>query len=128
MCDRYAYSGVAFTAAKGLDLQWCKHCDSGLPAPDCIIFMDLDADDASQRGNYGEERYERIDFQRNVKEKFLQLKDEDEAQQLVPWFVLDGRKTIEELQQEIAEIADKVVAEVGQQPIKKLWPQSPSQK
>ena len=27
VCDRYAYSGVAFTAAKGipgLDLDWCK--------------------------------------------------------------------------------------------------------
>jgi dTMP kinase len=22
--DRYSYSGVAFTAAKGLDFQWCK--------------------------------------------------------------------------------------------------------
>lgn len=22
--DRYSYSGVAFSAAKGLDLEWCK--------------------------------------------------------------------------------------------------------
>jgi dTMP kinase len=22
--DRYSYSGVAFSAAKGLDLDWCK--------------------------------------------------------------------------------------------------------
>lgn len=74
-----------------------------------------------QRGNYGEERYERIDFQRQVKEKFLQLKAEDEAQKNVPWHVLDGRKSIEELQKEIQEIADKIVVEVAQQPIKKLW-------
>lgn len=30
VCDRYAYSGVAFSAAKGMDLSWCKSCDSGL--------------------------------------------------------------------------------------------------
>lgn len=22
--DRYSYSGVAFTSAKGLDIEWCK--------------------------------------------------------------------------------------------------------
>ena len=39
ICDRYAYSGVAFSAAKGLDLEWCKSCDGGLPAPDVIIYL-----------------------------------------------------------------------------------------
>ena len=34
ICDRYAYSGVAFSSAKGMDLEWCKACDKGLPAPD----------------------------------------------------------------------------------------------
>ena len=24
--DRYSFSGVAFSAAKGLDLTWCKVC------------------------------------------------------------------------------------------------------
>jgi thymidylate kinase len=32
--DRYAFSGVAFSAAKdGLSLEWCKQPDSGLPRP-----------------------------------------------------------------------------------------------
>jgi len=33
--DRYAYSGVAFTSAKGLDLGWCKvlRCDAMLKLP-----------------------------------------------------------------------------------------------
>lgn len=39
MCDRYAYSGVAFSAAKGLDVDWCKKTDSGLPKPDLVIFL-----------------------------------------------------------------------------------------
>jgi thymidylate kinase len=31
--DRYAFSGVAFTAAKGYGLAWCQSPDAGLPAP-----------------------------------------------------------------------------------------------
>ena len=42
VCDRYAFSGVAFTAAKGtLDLEWCKNPDRGLPAPDAVIYLDV---------------------------------------------------------------------------------------
>lgn len=26
--DRYSYSGVAFSSAKGLDIEWCKVKDS----------------------------------------------------------------------------------------------------
>jgi dTMP kinase len=52
ICDRYAYSGVAFSSAKGLDLDWCKAPDQGLPAPDCVIFLDVSQDDAEQRGGY----------------------------------------------------------------------------
>lgn len=48
VCDRYAYSGVAFTSAKGLDIEWCKNPDRGLPAPDCIIYLDLAVEEAAQ--------------------------------------------------------------------------------
>ena len=51
--DRYAYSGVAFTAAKGivgLDLDWCKAPDIGLPAPDCTFFLNMPVDEAANRG------------------------------------------------------------------------------
>jgi dTMP kinase len=53
VCDRYAYSGVAFSSAKESlqdDLEWCKSCDVGLPAPDAVIFLDLTQEQAEQRG------------------------------------------------------------------------------
>lgn len=63
VCDRYAYSGVAFSAAKVtdgdaakgggvpvLDLEWCQAPDRGLPAPDCVIFLDLTQEEAEKRG------------------------------------------------------------------------------
>lgn len=48
VCDRYAYSGVAFSSAKGLDLDWCKACDKGLPAPDCVIYLDMPIEAAAE--------------------------------------------------------------------------------
>jgi dTMP kinase len=53
VCDRYAYSGVAFSSAKPSladDLSWCQACDVGLPAPDAVIFLDLSQEEAEQRG------------------------------------------------------------------------------
>ena len=58
ICDRYAYSGVAFTSAKPradtpdgpLSLEWCRQPDEGLPAPDVVIFLDLSQEEAEQRG------------------------------------------------------------------------------
>ena len=55
ICDRYAYSGVAFTSAKqkaNLSLDWCKAPDQGLPAPDAVIFLDLSPEQAQKRGGY----------------------------------------------------------------------------
>lgn len=65
VCDRYAYSGVAFSSAKergggsdggsggeDLGIEWCKACDVGLPAPDCVIFLDLSQEESEKRGGY----------------------------------------------------------------------------
>lgn len=56
VCDRYAYSGVAFSSAKLADppltIEWCKSPDVGLPAPDVVIFLDLSQEEAEQRGGY----------------------------------------------------------------------------
>jgi dTMP kinase len=60
VCDRYAYSGVAFSSAKSqidgtgedLSIHWCQGPDMGLPAPDAVIFLDLSQDEAEKRGGY----------------------------------------------------------------------------
>lgn len=78
--DRYAFSGVAFSSAKpGLDLEWCKAPDAGLPMPDVIMFMDLSIEDAAKRGEFGKERYESTSFQTIVKQRFEVLRKEVEA-------------------------------------------------
>ena len=39
---------MAFSAAKGMDMDWCKACDKGLLAPDCVIYLDMPVEDASK--------------------------------------------------------------------------------
>lgn len=54
--DRYSYSGVAFSAAKGLDLEWCKAPEAGLLKPDLVLLLTMTAAAISKRGGFGDER------------------------------------------------------------------------
>lgn len=74
--DRYAYSGVAYSSAKGLDLDWCKAPDHGLLKPDLVLFLDVPVEGSAQRDGYGEERYEQLELQKKVYAKFGLLHDE----------------------------------------------------
>ncbi|ODQ82731.1 hypothetical protein BABINDRAFT_169919 [Babjeviella inositovora NRRL Y-12698] len=68
--DRYVYSGIAYSAAKGLDFDWCASPDKGLPQPDLVIFLTMSTEKLNQRSGFGGERYEISEFQGLVKEKF----------------------------------------------------------
>jgi len=64
ICDRYSYSGIAYSAAKeNMDFQWCKIVESGLPKPDIVFFMDVATSEISTRQGFGDEIYEKLDFQ-----------------------------------------------------------------
>ncbi len=56
-----------------LDLEWCKSPDRGLPQPDRVFFLNLSEEAAAARGDYGQERYEKKEFQEKVKEIFLRI-------------------------------------------------------
>ena len=68
--DRYCYSGVAYSMSNGFSKEWCKMPDVGLPEPDLLFFMDIDPEQTKSRGNYGEEIYEKLDFQKKVYSNF----------------------------------------------------------
>ncbi|XP_069682332.1 uncharacterized protein [Periplaneta americana] len=75
--DRYAYSGVAFSAAKeGMDIEWCKEPEAGLPKPDAVFFLTLSPEALARRGGFGEERYEATDFQENVRNNYRKLEED----------------------------------------------------
>ena len=59
---------------QGMDLQWCRNPEVGLPSPDAVLFMTLNAEEAAKRASYGGERYERTEFQNEVAKNYDLLK------------------------------------------------------
>lgn len=112
ICSRYAYSGVAYSNAKGLNLDWCKSVDSGLVRPDLIVYLDVDPVELSKRSGFGDEVYEKLDFQTKVQKSFREvLKNEDNV------IVIDGTKKPEVIHDEICNAYKNIkVNEIG-----KLW-------
>lgn len=99
--DRYAYSGVAYTAAKtGFDFEWCKQCDKGLPKPDFVCFMDTKLAEVDSRENFGEERYESAEFQKLVYQNFkllFNLDNKAEINNVHNCVLFNAKDTIENL-------------------------------
>ncbi|KPM08860.1 thymidylate kinase-like protein [Sarcoptes scabiei] len=113
--DRYSYSGVAYTAAKGLDVDWCKAPEQGLPRPDCVLFLDYDFQKTNQyREKFGEEIYERTEFQRSVYEVYMKLRKPN-------WNTIESNeKSIEQVHENIIEIVQKNLKQIPEE-ISKLW-------
>ena len=112
--DRYAVSGVAFSAAKGLpdmNLEWCKAPDVGLPAPDAVLYLDVSPEVAAARGGYGQERYEKEAFQQEVRRCYQDLRGE------VPqgtWHVVDAGRSVDEVHDQVLKITEATVQSCAQ--------------
>lgn len=113
--DRYSYSGVAFSSAKGLDIDWCKAPENGLLAPDLVAYLDISPDKAAERGGYGDERYEKLEFQQKVAEHYKVLHD-------ASWKIVDACQPIEDVEKQLQEIALACVKECQKgKPLSSLW-------
>lgn len=111
--DRYSYSGVAFSASKGLSLDWCKAPEVGLLKPDAVLYLNLSEEAQKKRGGFGDERYEVPEMQKKVAKMFMELKDDSY------WQVIDADKDPEELTQELLQVVEMVMANT-KGPLKKL--------
>lgn len=57
-------------------MEWCREPERGLLRPDRVFYLTVGAEVASQRGDFGAERYEKKDFQAKVATMFDKLKDD----------------------------------------------------
>lgn len=113
VCDRYCFSGAAYTMSKQegktsstpLDYQWCIMPDEGLPTPDVILLLDMCPKQAAARGAYGEERYEKVEFQTTVRKMFRDIRERTKP--YINWELVDASKTPDEVSQQITGAADR---------------------
>ncbi|GKY91482.1 hypothetical protein MPSEU_000120500 [Mayamaea pseudoterrestris] len=159
VCDRYVHSGVAFSSAKVkatsdgsnddgttsvtsssettttesslLSLEWCMAPDKGLPAPDCVIFLDISPEQAAERGGYGNERYEQRDMQMRVRKRFHELQHmdapatdsaTDSTSSNIPWYTVAAAQSMDQVEEEIYKAVQTTLSEVQQgKPLGKMW-------
>lgn len=122
--DRYAFSGVAFSAAKpGLDAAWCAAPDAGLPAPDAVLFMDLAPAAQAARSGFGGERYESAPFQIAVRAAFAALKER--APRSLLWIDIDADGCVEDVAARVDAAADEIFATAATSPVCTLWDGKP---
>lgn len=118
--DRYYYSGCVYSAAKdnpSLSLAWSRHPEEGLPRPDICVFLDISAEEAAKRGDYGTEKYESKKMQDRVRELFGIMRGAQEKDDFV---TVDAGASLEEVQEKVwvvvqaaMEKVDKKGNEVG---------------
>jgi len=113
ICDRYAYSGIAFTTAKiamANETEWAAAPDRGLVAPDLVLYFNVSAEEAAKRGGFGNERYEKREMQDRVRDRFEEMLA-NSRQSVGPvfgsgvhWTVIDANQALDKVQ------ADALVA------------------
>lgn len=98
--DRYSFSGLAYSMAKGLSYEWCFEPEKGLIKPDLVIFIDTDPKICAARKGYGSEAFEKIEFQQKVLDQFHQVMNQHSRL----FYVIDGSKEIKEIGINIIEL------------------------
>ena len=72
IADRFSYSGIAYSVAKKVPIEWCINSEIGLPIPDAIFYMD----GGGAVANYDTEIYENAAFQEKVYTAYIDLFNE----------------------------------------------------
>ena len=80
--------------------------DAGLPAPDLVLFLEVPVEVAESRGEYGEERYEKREFQAKVRTAFEGLKAR------FPDQIVDGQPA-PDVHTKVAALAEEAIARRG---------------
>ncbi|KAI8865794.1 P-loop containing nucleoside triphosphate hydrolase protein [Ramicandelaber brevisporus] len=114
--DRYSYSDIAYSVAKGLEMEWCVNGDKGLFRPDLTLFIDNgDVPNAQERDGLENGRNETVTIQTKMNEVFAAIKQED-------WIVVDARDSIENIAAKVEEMALETIEKCADLPIREdLW-------
>ena len=72
-----------------------------------MVFLSLSSEIAAQRGGYGEERYEKEEIQRKVRDIFTKM--QDDPRDAGDWHVVDAGSDVEEVSKRIWEVVEPLL-------------------
>lgn len=114
ICDRYSYSGVAYSTAKGLDFEWCKVAEKGLIKPDLVVYLTLSEETMAKRGGFGDERFDSTEMQKKVNKAFERMIEKP------LWQIVNADKTEKDLSDELEMLVLAKIQSVDEE-IQTLW-------
>jgi dTMP kinase len=75
-----------------------------------VIFLSLSSDAAALRGGYGEERYEKEEIQKRVREVFKRL--QEDPRDAGDWNIVDASGNIEQVSERIWGVVEPILGTV----------------
>lgn len=91
ICDRYIFSGIAYSLANGLDYNFCLNTEQYLIKPDLTFYFDISISETNKRRkSLKTDIYETSNFQSKVKEAYSKIKTND-------WIIISSEQTPEEI-------------------------------
>ncbi len=93
--DRYLESSIAYQTSQGVDEDWILLINKKAIIPDISIILDVDPEISLKRKITLVDRYERIEFLKKVRLKFL------ERAKKMNYYIIDANRSIIEIHKEI---------------------------
>jgi dTMP kinase len=113
--DRYAYSGLAYSLAKGVSRKEAlRKEDEGLPEPDIVFYLRIDPNKAKLRDGYGDEVFETLGFQKIVQRHFEEMMDKN-------FVTVDSDLSKEKISRIVMETVDGFEWQGKERKLRKLW-------
>jgi dTMP kinase len=107
---RYMYSTLVFQQTQGIPLDKLLDMHKGMRIPDVVIFIDITSEESTKRSakrtQREEEMFEKLEFQKKIRKNYLDLKEKLPDH---PIHIINGERSVEEIQKEIREIVDKLI-------------------
>jgi dTMP kinase len=97
--NRYSYSNYAYGISKGLNPNWLKSLDRGLPEPDIVFLLDVSPDASWARKTRGRDLHEKdLQLLTKVRENYIRLASQHD------WIIINGEMTVENVHQKVSEL------------------------
>ncbi len=103
--NRYYQSNLVYGTVNGLEMEWLRNLDKGLPKEDLVILLDVRPDDSFSRKRENRDRFEKnLEFAQKITEAYRRLAGE------LGWQVVDASLHKQQVHQEIRQFVLKRMA------------------